>query len=73
LNYGVTFPVTAKTHVVKDPVEPLYQWLAGSAKPKWNFHKYLFNAQGHLVESFLPITAPHDKHLIGAIQSLIKE
>ena len=47
--YGVTFPIAAKT-VVKGPnAHPFYKW-AAEARPKdvprWNFHKYLIGRGG---------------------------
>jgi glutathione peroxidase len=45
--YGVTFPIAAKT-VVKGPnAHPFYKWAADIRPkdvPRWNFHKYLIGA-----------------------------
>jgi glutathione peroxidase len=62
LNYGVTFPLAAKTKVKGAEADPLYAWLTGlGGPPKWNFHKYLFAADGPMggkitsaVEAALP-------------------
>jgi glutathione peroxidase len=72
LNYGVTFPVMSKTHVVSGDVHPLYQWIAPYSKPKWNFHKYLFDKQGHMVEGFLPTTTPMSTSLRSKIEQLLQ-
>jgi glutathione peroxidase len=72
LNYGVTFPLTKKVHVVKKDPIALYQWLGSYAKPKWNFHKYLFDRNGSLVETYLPLTTPSNKQLIEKIKELVE-
>lgn len=58
LRYGVSFPIARKSHVTGSQALPLYQWLAQYNSPKWNFHKYLFNSQGHLVADFWPNRSP---------------
>lgn len=53
-NYGVDFVLTRKEKVIGDKAHPLYQSiskeLGGVAEPKWNFHKYLFDTTGELIE-----------------------
>src|SRR3954471_19833495 len=43
LNYGVSFPMFAKSAVAKGEVNPFYERLAKASnkRPQWNFHKYL--------------------------------
>ena len=61
-NYGVDFVMTSKQKVLGDEAHPLYQAvveeLGSAAKPKWNFHKYLFDATGELVEIWPPKVEP---------------
>jgi glutathione peroxidase len=75
LNYGVTFPMTAKTVVSGDNAHPFYQWasdgLGFGTSPKWNFHKYLVNRNGELVDYFNSTTAPDANKLIEAIEALL--
>ena len=33
-------------------MDPLYKWLGTYSKPKWNFAKYLFDCEGHLVGAY---------------------
>ena len=62
-NYGVSFPLTTKSIVVKTNEQAaLYQWLTSSNKngwcntaPEWNFCKYLINENGVLV-GYFPMT-----------------
>jgi glutathione peroxidase len=64
-NYQVTFPIFEKTMVRGDLAHPLFKFLADkklngklSATPRWNFHKYLINKQGEVVEYYYPFTKP---------------
>ncbi len=58
LTYGVTFPIMEKTHVIKEHVHPLFQWLNRLQKPQWNFQKYLFDEQGYCVATAGPRSSP---------------
>ncbi len=72
--FGVDFPMASKEHVIGPDAHPLYKWIAGelgeAGTPKWNFHKYLFDRDGNLVESFGSRTAPDDPALVAAIDRL---
>jgi len=57
LNYGVTFPLTEKLKIKKDP-HALYQWMTtrikngkGDFEVMWNFHKFLVNEDGQMYSS----------------------
>lgn len=69
---GFDFPVTSKTHVTGDDAHPFFKWAAEQysvvAKPRWNFHKYLIDPDGHLVDWFSTVTQPDAKHVIKAIK-----
>ncbi|WP_058388033.1 glutathione peroxidase, partial [Legionella cherrii] len=56
VNYGVTFPMTAKEVVSGKNAHPFYLWarekLGFGTAPKWNFHKYLINRKGELIDYF---------------------
>jgi glutathione peroxidase len=67
LNFGVTFPLFAKVEVNGDDAHPLYQWLKseksgllGSTKIKWNFTKFLIDAEGQVVKRYGSTTTPED-------------
>lgn len=66
-NYGVTFPMTTKTHVIGGEAHPLFQNMRDefgeSAIPNWNFCKYFFDRYGQLVE-FWPSKIEPDDPLI---------
>lgn len=68
--YGVTFPMAAKT-VVKGPAaHPFYKW-AAEARPKevprWNFHKYLIGRDGYIADVFPESVTPADTRVKTAI------
>ena len=77
LNYGVSFPMAAKEVVTGASAHPFYVWtrqqLGWIAAPKWNFHKYLINRHGKLVEYYMSNTAPDSKKLTTAIEHLLNE
>lgn len=67
-NYGVSFPMFAKTDVVGEGANPLFKRLsAGSEEPEWNFAKYLIARDGSLVAKFPAGTEPEDAELVEAI------
>ncbi len=72
VRYGVTFPMTTKEHVLGHEAHPFYIWakqsLGWMAAPKWNFHKYLIDARGHLADYFYSTTSPQNKRLVKAIE-----
>lgn len=72
LNYGVTFPMTAKYNVIGAEAHPFYVWihdvLGFWSAPKWNFHKYLIDREGHPVDFFGSTTKPESETLVNAIE-----
>jgi glutathione peroxidase len=68
--YGVTFPVSAKTVVVGPNAHPFYKW-AAEARPKdvprWNFHKYLVGRDGYIAEVFASAVEPTDTRVKTAV------
>ena len=61
-NFGVSFPMFAKTTVVGDRALPFFRRLAAASQPpSWNFTKYLLDRRGRLAQRFdpyLPADAP---------------
>ena len=64
INYGVTFPITAKIDVNGENAHPLFTFLKKQKKGilsdniKWNFTKFLINREGQVVERYAPTTVP---------------
>ena len=73
--FGVTFPVVKKEPLKGPSIHPFYAWARevfgfGTA-PKWNFHKYLVDRQGHLVDYFYSTTSASNPRLLRALESLL--
>jgi glutathione peroxidase len=73
LNYGVTFPIFAKTSVVGANANPLYRGLAvrTGRPPRWNFHKYLLDRAGQPVGAFESAVEPADPRITSQIEKLL--
>lgn len=71
-NYGVTFTMTAPIAVRGSDAHPIFKSLADqSASPKWNFFKYVVDANGKVVAQFGSRTEPDDAALAAAIESIL--
>lgn len=71
-NYGVEFPMFAKTSVVGDEANPLFSDLAAqSEQPEWNFAKYLIDRDGKLITKFPAPTDLADDEIVAAIDSAL--
>lgn len=80
VNYGVTFPIFGKISVKGPAAEPLFTFLSErkqngqlSSRPRWNFHKYLIDREGRVVDFFLPFTKPEAGRVQKAIEKLLDE
>ena len=73
VNYGITFPVFAKTAVVGKNTNPLFRELAAKTgkPPRWNFHKYLLDRTGQPVAAFESAVEPNDPRLTAQIEKLL--
>ena len=65
LNYDVKFPLFAKIEVNGANAHPLYRYLKHEAKGvlgseaiKWNFTKFLVDADGNVVKRYAPADTP---------------
>nr|AGC26942.1 glutathione peroxidase [Polyporus umbellatus] len=65
LNYGVTFPLMAKSDVNGDSTNEVYKWLKnekagllGLTRIKWNFEKFLVDKEGKVVNRWASTTTP---------------
>jgi glutathione peroxidase len=77
-NYGVTFPLLAKTDVNGPDRHPLYVELttttddSGEAGDiQWNFEKFLLAPGGEVVNRFRPRTVPDAPEVIAAIEAVL--
>lgn len=65
INYGVSFPMFSKVDVNGDQAHPIFRFLKSKlkggilgSKVKWNFTKFLLDANGRPVKRFSPFTKP---------------
>ncbi len=72
----VTFPVFKRIHVKGDYIHPLYNFLSKKelngvldSKPLWNFHKFLVDRNGKVVDFYYTPTSP----MSGRVQRRIRE
>ena len=75
LNYGVTFPMMSKVHTKGSEQHPVYAWLTQrelngklDSEVKWNFQKYLINADGTLHTMLASGTSPLDPPVLNWIE-----
>lgn len=77
INYGVTFPMTAKEEVTGKNAHPFYRWayetLGFGSAPKWNFHKYLIDRQGNLITYYYSTTSPTSPRLVKQVENALNE
>ncbi|MBO6757038.1 MAG: glutathione peroxidase [Roseibium sp.] len=74
--FGAKFPMTAKTHVKGTKAHPFYKWAVDhfgiTARPYWNFHKYLVGPDGQLVAWFATPTKPNAPQIVEAIEQQLR-
>jgi glutathione peroxidase len=78
-NFECTFPIFEKVHVYGHQAIELYKFLADkklnkkiSSIPRWNFHKYLIDSHGKVVNYFYPFTKPTSSRVKKAIEKLLR-
>ncbi|OZI10450.1 glutathione peroxidase [Bacillaceae bacterium SAS-127] len=75
VNYGVSFPMFAKTEVKGANANSLFRFLTKkqsglvTGNIKWNFTKFLVNKEGEVVDRYAPQTSP--SKIEGAIEKLL--
>lgn len=77
INFGVTFPLMAKSTVrKKENQNDVFKWLSDKSKngwndqaPTWNFCKYLVDEKGNLTHFFEAAIEPTDERMLLAIES----
>ncbi|TNE61627.1 MAG: glutathione peroxidase [Alphaproteobacteria bacterium] len=77
VNFQVDFPMTKKMVVNgSEGTAEIYQWLAAElgdeSRPKWNFHKYLIDREGHPVAYFGSKVEPESAELKAAIDKVLQ-
>ena len=71
--YGVKFPMFAKSEVSGPNPNPLFANLikiTGKA-PAWNFHKYLIDRSGKVIDNFSSIVTPENAKLVSELEKAL--
>lgn len=70
LDYGVTFPMMARTQVKGANANPVFSKISEQAgvSPKWNFYKFLINKEGSVIATFPSTMKPTDPTLVNTIK-----
>ncbi|SKB29055.1 glutathione peroxidase [Daejeonella lutea] len=78
VNYDTHFDVFEKIRARGEYAHPLYKFLSSKklngkvgAAPRWNFHKYLINRDGEVVDFFYPFTKPNSSRIKKKIVKLL--
>ncbi len=78
LKFKTSFPVFGKLKIKGNDAHPLYKFLSDKSRngctslaPKWNFHKYLINREGKVVDYFISTTKPTSGKIKRAIEKLL--
>ena len=75
-NYGVSFPMMSKISVKGNNKHPIYEFLTNKSlngvldsSVRWNFQKYLINAEGIVEKVISPWVSPDDSSIVEWIKS----
>jgi len=71
--YGVKFPMFSKSVVSGSTPNPMFANLikiTGKA-PAWNFHKYLIDRNGKVIDNFASKVTPDDKQLVAEVEKAL--
>lgn len=73
--YAVDFPISAKQKVIGPEAHPLYRWieqqLGEAGTPRWNFHKYLLDRDGELLEMWPAAVDPESDAIVAALEQVL--
>lgn len=79
-HFNASFPIFEKTKVKGQQASELFKFLSNrsrngsiSSRPKWNFHKYLIDRNGRVVNYFYSFTGPTSDKLIREIEMLLSQ
>ncbi len=80
VNHGAQYTVFGKIRVRGPYAHPLYKFLADkkqngklNSTPRWNFHKYLVDKDGSVVDFFYPFTKPGSSRVKKKINKLLSK
>ncbi|GAM57017.1 glutathione peroxidase [Vibrio ishigakensis] len=70
LDYGVTFPMVARTSIKGKNANPVFSKIAkqSGVSPRWNFYKFLIDKDGEVVATFPSSVSPTSGTLTDVIE-----
>ncbi|WP_405055060.1 glutathione peroxidase [Vibrio sp. B1FLJ16] len=70
LDYGVTFPMMARSSVTGASANPVFSEISQQAgvSPRWNFYKFLIDKEGNVIATFPSSTSPTSTTLTDMIE-----
>lgn len=78
--YNAQYPIFEKMVVKGKDASPLFKFLSDkklngkvSSKPKWNFHKYLVDKEGKVVDYYYSITNPTSNKIKRSIRKILED
>lgn len=73
-NFGVSFDMFSPIPVKGDDAHPIFKELARQTHaPRWNFYKYLVDADGRVVAVYSSMTAPDSRRFRKALDELVAQ
>jgi glutathione peroxidase len=79
-NYGVEFDMMSKVDVNGEKAAPLYKYLTSKETDpnfagdiKWNFEKFIFDRDGHVVARFPSKVTPDAKEVVEVVEAKLAE
>lgn len=75
VNFSINFPMTEKQVVKGKSAHPIYLWigdeLGRKSLPRWNFYKYLINADGQVVAGWSNRVKPMSTDIRQAVEKAL--
>lgn len=79
IEYNASYPIFEKVNVKGSDAIDLFKFLSNkkangkfSSEPKWNFHKYLVDGEGRVVDYYYTLTKPDSRKIKKAVKRLLK-
>lgn len=80
IKYEAEYPIFDKVHVKGKYAAPLFEFLSKkslngkvNSVPKWNFHKYLVDKEGKVVDYYYTITSPNSRKIKRKVEELLNQ
>ena len=75
IRFGVEFPMSSIQPIRGENAHPIYKWIQANVsvigQPRWNFHKYLIDKEGQIINWFSSMTSPTSEGLLKQIEQAL--